>query len=259
MYDDTFNFYERLADEYQLLFADWEQSVVKQADVLDAIIHEFHPHKAETLLDATCGIGTQAIGLARLGYGVTGSDISTRALDVARRAAKQFGVPEIPFIEADVRSLNTRFDTTFDVVISCDNALPHLLADRDLRQATQSIYERLNSGGLALLSIRDYDQIVGSADRPQFASQRVIEDESGRRVVFQLWDWKPDGQTYVVNQFVLREESGGWHTTHAATHYRAVLREELGAHLLQAGFRIVRWLMPRKSGYYQPIVLARRD
>ena len=50
----------------------------------------------------------------------------------------------------------------------------------------------------------------------------------------------------------------GWKCRHFVSVYRAVLRDELTALLKQAGFVDVRWLMPSESGFYQPLVLARR-
>ena len=42
--------------------------------MLDEIIHETWGDKVSEVLDAACGIGTQSLGLAKLGYQVTASD-----------------------------------------------------------------------------------------------------------------------------------------------------------------------------------------
>ena len=46
------------------------------------------------------------------------------------------------------------------VVIAMDNALPHLLSDDDIAQALLSMKECLLPGGLLLLSVRDYAEMV---------------------------------------------------------------------------------------------------
>lgn len=74
-----------------------------------------------------------------------------------------------------------------------------------------------------------------------------------------MWEWRPDGRTYTLHQFVIEEADGAWRTTHAATAYRALLRDELGAVLRDAGFADIRWHRPEESGYYQPIVTARKS
>ena len=71
-------FYDDLAPLYHLVYPDWEQSLQSQSTALAAIIRRHWGDPIRTILDVSCGIGTQAIGLAGLGYTVTGSDLSPR-------------------------------------------------------------------------------------------------------------------------------------------------------------------------------------
>ena len=54
------------------------------------------------MLDCACGIGTQAIGLAALGYNVTASDISDGEIAEARARAAKADVA-IGFVKADIQ------------------------------------------------------------------------------------------------------------------------------------------------------------
>ncbi|MCK9176959.1 MAG: methyltransferase [Clostridiales bacterium] len=67
------------------------------------------------VLDLGTGAGVMAIVLARLrpSLTVTGSDINSRAVTLAKENAKQIGVPNVRFIEAD----GVPGDTVFDLVI----------------------------------------------------------------------------------------------------------------------------------------------
>ena len=57
----------------------------------------------------------------------------------------------------------------------------------------------------------------------------------------------------------LREEPAEeWTTRHLETRYRALRRSELEAVAREVGFRSIRWLEPSETGYYQPIMEARR-
>ena len=58
------DFYDQLAADYHLVYQDWEAAVERQADALDQLIRSACP-QAKTILDCSCGIGTQAIGPAR--------------------------------------------------------------------------------------------------------------------------------------------------------------------------------------------------
>ena len=67
--DITQTFYDKLAPEYDKLFLDWEAAVREQAAILDALFSAQGFDRSARILDCACGIGTQAIGLARLGKG----------------------------------------------------------------------------------------------------------------------------------------------------------------------------------------------
>ena len=86
--ESTERFYDLLARDYHLLYPDWEQAIRAQAAALSGLIEAAHAGAKGTVLDCACGIGTQALGLAALGYTVTGSDISPKSVAgaTARRA-----------------------------------------------------------------------------------------------------------------------------------------------------------------------------
>lgn len=248
-------FYDDLAEDYHLIFADWKASLSWQADVLERIIREDFGPGPRSVLDCSCGIGTQAIGLAARGFAVHATDISPAAIARATREAAMLGVSLTAGV-ADLRTLDRQVPGEFDVVLSCDNALPHLLSDADLLRAACAMWAKTAWDGLLLVSIRDYDSIL--AQRPRSELPRVFDDPGGRRIVFQVWDWGSDGRTYTLHLFIVSQDGAGWHTRHRATHYRALLRDELSAVLRKAGFSEVCWLMPDQTGYYQPLVRARR-
>ena len=79
------NFYDEIAPFYHLIHGDWNSSLERQATALDGIIKEFWGTGVKTILDLACGIGTQTIGLAQLGYHVTASDLSAAAIERPRR------------------------------------------------------------------------------------------------------------------------------------------------------------------------------
>jgi glycine/sarcosine N-methyltransferase len=248
-------FYDGLAECYHLIFDDWDRAVRWQGEVLDRMIRAEMGAGSFSVLDCSAGIGTQAIGLALRGHEVHATDLSPRAIERARKEAGRLGAT-MTFGVADLRSLNEQVSGAFDVVICCDNSLPHLLTDEDLLLAAQNIRSKLREGGLFLASIRDYDEVLSA--RPAATMPSVTDTPEGRRIYFQAWDWADDGRTYTVHLFLVGESGGVWETRHHETRYRAVLREELAGILREAGLREVAWHAPEESGYYQPVVTARR-
>ena len=234
---------------------DWEAAVRWEGEWLDRFLaKQLGGPGPWSVLDCSCGIGTQAIGLALHGHRVHATDLSPVAVDCARRESTGFGVI-MNFGVADFRKLSAAISDTFDVVLSCDNSIAHCLDDADLAAALASMKMRLESGGLLLLSMRDYDALV--VDEPRFNNEHVHDMPDGRRVVFQVWDWASDGRRYRVHQFLIKEIDGRYELKHFETELRALLRDEVMAAVRGAGYEEVRWHVPETSGYYQPIVTAR--
>jgi 2-polyprenyl-3-methyl-5-hydroxy-6-metoxy-1,4-benzoquinol methylase len=93
MADGVHDFYDELAGEYNMIFEDWEASIARQAAALGAILErECGPANLVRILDCACGVGTQALGLARRGFRVTGADVSPRAIARARLEASTRGL-----------------------------------------------------------------------------------------------------------------------------------------------------------------------
>ena len=132
--DPIATFYDALADDYHLVYQDWELSIGRQAAALDRIIREELSGSKHRVLDCTCGIGTQSLGLARLGYEVVGTDISQRSIDRARSENERLGL-SVRFGVQDLRSLSFEPSEVFDVVLSADNSIPHLVEEEDLQIA----------------------------------------------------------------------------------------------------------------------------
>jgi SAM-dependent methyltransferase len=250
---DSATFYDDLAENYHLIFEDWDQSIARQAAVLGPIIESAAGPGPLSILDCACGIGTQAIGLALRGHAVTGSDASAGAVARARREAAKRGL-RIDFHVVDMRELAGIADEAFDAAIAADNALPHLLNQAELAKALECIGAKLRKGGVFLATVRDYDQLLES--RPVFQPPQFFSHKGLRRFVHQVWDW--DGNEYTFHLYLTLEAAEGWAVHHYASRYRALRRAELTGALVNAGFVEIRWLEPSETSFYQPIVVAQK-
>jgi 2-polyprenyl-3-methyl-5-hydroxy-6-metoxy-1,4-benzoquinol methylase len=250
-------FYDQLAPDYHLMFEDFAADSAHQGCVLNKIIRQYHPRRGKlSLLDCSCGIGTQALGLAGYSYVVHATDLSPQAVNGARTRARDRGVT-LTFGVADFRKLSRQVKGTFEVVLSCENALPHLLTDSDILLGLRNIRSKLKPGGLFLLGIRDYDSLF--QERPTAPKKPAFyKDKLGERIYFQVWDWKKGTPIYKMNLFLLQKLKGFWKAQCHETYYRALRRAELTRFMKKAGFSNVRWLMPNETGYLQPLAVATR-
>ena len=246
------DFYDSMAAQYDRLFEDWEAETRRQALILDRLFEDLGFDRNARLLDCACGIGTQAIGLAELGYPVSASDFSQGALSQAQRRAGERGV-QVRFARADFRCLEDVFSETFDILIAMDNALPHMLTKEDLAAAVKSMAGRIRKGGIFAASIRDYDRLL--QDKPGYSPPYIHHTEREKRVSFQTWDWA--GDHYRLTQYII-EDGPSLKISKFDSEYRAVSRKELTCLLLQAGFKDVLWKFPEETGFYQPVVIGIR-
>lgn len=242
-------FYDKLAPYYHLIFADWETSIARQATILDQMIRQEWGPEARSVLDVSCGIGTQALGLTQRGYDITASDLSPGAIERARREAEKRGL-RIDFSVVDMRQAHEHHQREFDVVISCDNSVPHLLSDTEIQQAFASFYRCIKPGGGCLISVRDYD--LEERSGVKVVPYGIRQVKGTRYLVFQVWEY--EGSQYELSMYMIEDEGGEEGVAHIfRTRYYAVSPDRLEELLKEVGFRDVR---RAESAYYQPIIVG---
>ena len=246
------SFYDNMASSYDKLFLDWQGTTREQAVILDRVFRDNGFDGNARILDCACGIGTQAIGLAALGYHVTASDISAGELAEAKLRSSKNNV-YIRFEQADFCALTDTFSDRFDIVIAMDNALPHMLTSTDLSSAIKSITGQITAGGIFVASIRDYDALL--AEKPPYSPPYIHKTGNGQRVSFQTWDWEDD--RYKLTQYIIEDEDL-LKISKFDCEYRATTRQELTDLLLANGCSSVVWKFPEETGFYQPIVIAQK-
>jgi glycine/sarcosine N-methyltransferase len=242
-------FYDELAEYFHLIFEDWDATMRRQGETIAKLLPQ---PECGPILDVACGIGTQSLALAALGYSVEGSDISSAAVARAKRecAVRRF---TCKFRVDDMRTLTTAAPSHYAAVMAMDNALPHLESDEEIVTAFTAMRTRLLPTGKVIISVRDYERLL--VERPSSLAPRFYSDGGRRRIVFQIWDWI-DQRRYRLHLYVTRETSQGWITHHFEGSYRAVTTEEIGDLAQRAGLREIAILRPQDTGFYQPIVAA---
>lgn len=105
-------------------------------------------YKVKTVLDLTCGTGSQVFWLAKHGYKVVGSDMNAKMLKIAKDKAQKEKL-DVKLIKGDVRTTQIG---EFDVVITIFNAIGHL-TKRDFEKSMRNIRANLNRHGLYIFDI----------------------------------------------------------------------------------------------------------
>lgn len=107
------------------------------------------------ILDAGCGSGKYTLPLRMRGYAVTGIDVSTKALEMARTSSTKHGL-ESEFIAGNICHLPFS-DNSFDAVL-CYGVLQHLLLkEREL--AISEFGRILTKGGQLFIEVFGKDDM----------------------------------------------------------------------------------------------------
>lgn len=247
------NLYDKLAPYYHLMYHDWDSSIIQEGKTLAALLPP--PESIGSILDCSCGIGTQLIGLKKIGYAIEGSDISAQEVLKAREAAIRFGL-NIDIRVDDMRTLSTAPDNQYGAVLTIANSLPHLLSEEDILRALKSMKDKLKIGGILLLSVRDYRSILKL--RTTSTTPLFINDKYGKRIIHQIWEWK-DARIHTVHLYITQEVNDEWKVYHFTFTYRAILPGEIKALMEKAGLKRVTIIPPSKTGFCQPILKGERS
>jgi len=134
-----------------------------------------------------------------------------------------------------------------------DNALPHMLSKKDLNSAIESIVGQVAPGGMFVASIRDYDALL--SDKPPYSPPYIHQTDHGQRVSFQTWQW--NDEHYKLTQYII-DDRDNLEVSKFECEYRATRRDELTELLISNGCKKVEWKFSKDTGFYQPILIAKR-
>lgn len=139
----------------------------------------------KSVLDLTCGTGSQVFWLADQGYDVVGSDINAKMLSVAKGKAKARGLKN-KFVKADMCEAKIG---NFDAVITIFNAVGHL-TKADFVKAIRNIHNNLNDGGLYIFDIFNLEFLLAKDNITRFTIDwfKRIDDRSARVIQYSTID-----------------------------------------------------------------------
>ena len=141
------NQYAHLADYYDRLFPVTET-------VRTFLLSQFK--QAKTVLDVGCGTGRHALQMAEGGKVVIGVDPDASMLAIAKkRPLVKRG--SCRFVRGHLTDLGV--SESFEGIMVLGNTLCHVADETELEQALVGLYERLETGGMLVLQLINYDLI----------------------------------------------------------------------------------------------------
>lgn len=127
----------------------------RSAQINQVIEDILSSYAVKSVLDLTCGTGSQVFWLAKRGYEVVGVDINIKMLEIAQHKAEQQNL-SFRFKQGDMRTSKIG---QFDAVLTIFNSIGHLI-EEDFELAIQNIHANLKSGGLYIFDIFNLDYLL---------------------------------------------------------------------------------------------------
>ncbi|MBQ8836300.1 MAG: class I SAM-dependent methyltransferase [Clostridia bacterium] len=162
--------YFALSKVYDKLNADLDYAA--WAKYIDEKIKVHSDIDVSLVLDLCCGTGAMTFELDKLGYDMTGIDLSPDMLDIARGKACEAGRMEnILFLCQDMCEFELY--GTVQAVVSCLDSLNHLDSAEDLKKVFGLVHNYLEPGGLFMFDLNSpykFKNIYGT-------NAYVLEDE----------------------------------------------------------------------------------
>lgn len=180
--------FKKYAAIYDLIYKDKDYN--KEAAHIADILKRQGNGKIKTVLNLGCGTGRHDHILAKMGYEMTGVDMSEEMVEIAnltpgpsprREGGKEAlsfrrgkeGEVEPCFFVSDIRTID--LNRKFDAVISMFHVMSYQNADSDVKAVFDNSFRHLESGGIFLFDCWYGPAVL--AERPEKRVKNVENDE----------------------------------------------------------------------------------
>jgi len=185
------------------------------------------------ICECACGTGALTLQFYRMGFQVTGVDLSQDMLFEASKKARREGAA-IPFVKQDMRQL--RLHRPMDAVLATCDGVNYLTQPGDLDTFLKAAYEALRPGGGIFFDISSsykLEKVLGNE----------LMGEDTPHVTY-LWQNHYNSRTHLVEMelcLFVRQEDGSYKRMDEVQTQRAFEGEEVLDALNRAGFVQAAW------------------
>jgi glycine/sarcosine N-methyltransferase len=228
MENQSREFYDRFASKYDVMISD-----KRYDEDLPFFNSVFKKHSVKSILDCSCGTGKHVIKFSQLGFEVTGSDVSIKMINKAKRNAELLGT-DVDFVQADFKRLTDVFDKKFDCVVCLGNSLNHELEEKRILSALRSMYNVSRKKSVVIIQIRNLPKWVKERRRI-FPIHFHKEPNGDRKIFFYVLDFYRTKVKFNVISFLEFNEKPTFEAD--SVDYRIVSAQKLKELMMKIGYR----------------------
>ena len=178
--------------------------------------------------ECACGTGSLTVPLQRLGYQMTGIDLSAPMLEEAMKKARSAGLT-IPFVRMDMCRL--RLPRKADCVLATCDGVNYLTSAARARAFFSAACAALVPGGALIFDVSTPDKLKNT-----LGSRTLFSDEAETAYIWRnSWSEKTQCVDMALSVFSRRPD-GAYDRLEESQTQRAHSRKELTAWLREAGF-----------------------
>lgn len=140
--------FDQYAAMYDIIYQN--KPYMRECRYLASLFEQYRKASAKSVLDCGCGTGNYALRLMKLGYKVSGFDLSAQMLSTAAQKLDQSN------FTADLKKAsltNFEFSKKFDVIICMFSVLNYLTTTRAMNQALVRVREHLKKDSLFIFDV----------------------------------------------------------------------------------------------------------
>jgi len=192
--------------EYQILPELFDaHNITNKTERTNRIIEKLlSQHDVKTVLDFSCGTGSQVFFLNKFGYKITGVDFSPPLLKIARKKATRENL-SITFLDGDMRKLEVG---KFDAVITIFNAIGHL-SKTDFNKTLKNIYNNLHDGGFYLFDIFNLEAMnVNTINNLTMDYKKTVNNKTVHHIQHSTIN-RDKGQIASYDNYIIDKVGGG--------------------------------------------------
>jgi len=169
---------------YHILYKDRDETEAQL--FMDNIVHYLNLPEDSKILDLACGKGRHSIYLNKMGFVVTGADLSSNSITIAKLQENK----TLNFVEHDMR---IPFDQKFDAIFNLFTSFGYFENDEDNLTTLKAIKESLSEYGFAVIDFMNVSKVV----------ENLVPDEvkNLENIDFHIKRYLKDGYIYKEIEF----------------------------------------------------------